>query len=166
MTFHPPRLWLLVFCVGAGPLRVEAEETLDFNRDIRPILADKCFHCHGPDSVTREAGLRLDQKEGLLAVAPAVNGGSSELVSRVSHQDPDLKMPPPDSGRTLSQTEIDILTRWVGEGAPWQKHWSFIPPKTSPLPEVKRTDWVRNPIDHHVLAGLEAVGLQPSPEAS
>ena len=168
MTFHStrPRLWLLVFCVGAGPLRGEAEETLDFNRDIRPILADKCFHCHGPDSVTREAGLRLDQKEGLLAVAPVVNGGSSELVSRVSHQDPDLKMPPPDSGRTLSQTEIDILTRWVGEGAPWQKHWSFIPPKTRPLPEVKRTDWVRNPIDHHVLAGLEAVGLQPSPEAS
>ncbi|MEC8506811.1 MAG: DUF1549 domain-containing protein, partial [Planctomycetota bacterium] len=129
-------------------------------------MADKCFHCHGPDSVTREASLRLDQKEDLLAVATVVDGDSSALVSRVSHEDPDLKMPPPDSGRTLSQTEIDILTRWVGEGAPWQKHWSFIPPKTRPLPEVKRTAWVRNPIDHHVLAGLEAVGLQPSPEAS
>ena len=168
MTFHPssPWFWLLLFFVGAVPTRGEAEETLDFNRDIRPILADKCFHCHGPDSVTREASLRLDQKEDLLAVATVVDGDSSALVSRVSHEDPDLKMPPPDSGRTLSQTEIDILTRWVGEGAPWQKHWSFIPPKTRPLPEVKRTDWVRNPIDHHVLAGLEAVGLQPSPEAS
>jgi hypothetical protein len=149
-----------------------AEDKLDFNRDIRPILSNNCFKCHGFDDKTREAGLRLDRAEaatkplesGSIAVVPG-KSGDSELFRRVASKDPDEKMPPLDSGKKLTDDEIARLKRWIDEGAEFKAHWSFIPPQRPPLPEVKRKEWVKNPIDNFALARLEKENLTPSPEA-
>ncbi|MCA9164735.1 MAG: DUF1549 domain-containing protein, partial [Planctomycetales bacterium] len=147
-----------------------ANDVVEFNRDVRPILADKCFHCHGPDSATREAGLRLDREE---SAKQARDGGAaivagkpddSELVRRIRATS-DEQMPPADSGRILSAAERRTLERWISAGAAWERHWSFVPPRRPKLPSTKRTDWIRNPIDAYVLATLERQGLGPSPPA-
>src|SRR5688500_1175893 len=110
-----------------------AAEKVDFDRQIRPILSDKCFHCHGPDEKTRDSDLRLDTKDGAFAdlgghkaIVPG-DVGASELVKRITSRDEDEQMPPPDSGRSLSAEQIELLQRWIAEGAVWQQHWSLVP---------------------------------------
>ncbi|MBM83067.1 MAG: hypothetical protein CMJ78_21105 [Planctomycetaceae bacterium] len=139
---------------------------IQFNRDIRPILSDKCFHCHGPDSASRQGDLRLDQKVAASSVIKSGDVAASELIARITHKDTEQRMPPSDSGRTLSRGEIELLTRWVEQGAAWQEHWSFVPPARPAVPEVKQKAWIQNSIDRFVLARLEAIGMQPSPRAT
>src|SRR5262245_1827395 len=149
--------------------------TIEFNRDIRPILSDKCFQCHGPG--TQQATLRFDLEEGAkhelrggrFAVVPG-DSANSQLIRRITATDPSVRMPRSQSGRApgepLSERQVALLTRWIEQGATWQKHWSFIPPKQPPLPTgLKDPSWVRNPIDAFVLQRLEREGLKPSPEA-
>jgi len=138
-----------------------------YNRDVRPILNDACFSCHGPDSASRKADLRIDQREAAISMQALVPGdpAASEMLKRILSDDPDVVMPPPSSKKTLTAAQKQLLVEWVKSGAEYQPHWSFIPPRTPALPEVKAADWVRNPIDRLVLAELERRGLQPAPEA-
>jgi hypothetical protein len=138
---------------------------VEFNRDVRPILSDTCFQCHGPDKAKRKAKLHFDTEEGARTAVVAGKPGESELIRRITAADADKRMPPPATGHSLSPQQVKILTQWVAEGAKWQKHWSFIPPVRGTLPAVKNADWPRNPIDRFVLARLEKEGLTPSPEA-
>ena len=138
-------------------------DPVDFNRDIRPILSDKCFHCHGPDKATQEADLRLDLRAEAIAANAFVptDADASELVARITaHDAPDDLMPPPDSERKLSQLEIDLLTQWINEGAIYEKHWAFIPATKKPLPATGQN---LQAIDRFVLAKLEAEKLSFSP---
>jgi len=145
---------------------------LDFNRDIRPILADKCFTCHGPDAASRKSKLRLDTEaaakaelsKGRFAIKPG-QPDQSELIHRITATDELERMPPTSSGRTLTPREIALLTEWIKQGAPWQTHWAFVKPVRPALPQVKNTAWPKNPLDYFVLARLEREGLQPAPEA-
>jgi hypothetical protein len=145
---------------------------VDFNRDIRPIFSDTCFTCHGPDDNKRKANLRLDQKElafkpGKSGAIPIVPGkaAESELVKRVTSADDDERMPPTKTGKKLSAVEIDLLRRWVDQGAEYKSHWAFIPPARPERPAVKNKSWPRNDIDYFILARLEKEGLKPAPEA-
>ena len=138
---------------------------IEFNRDIRPILSDKCFMCHGPDAPAKKIKLRLDSEAAALAAIVPGNPEQSKLIKRITHADEAMKMPPIESGRTLSNSEIELLKEWIRQGAQWQKHWAFIPPTKPALPEVKNKTWVKNPIDNFVLARLEKEGIQLSPEA-
>jgi hypothetical protein len=143
-----------------------------FDRDIRPILADNCYPCHGPDENKRKAKLRLDRSEeatkplpdGETAIVPG-RPQESKLVERISAKDPDDVMPPAKSGKKLTPQDIDWITRWIAAGAKWQNHWSFVAPRRAPLPNVKNQRWARNEIDAFVLARLEREGLAPTPEA-
>jgi len=158
-------LTLLLISLVNAPLRGE----ISFNRDIRPILAEACYHCHGPDPGTRKAGLRFDTEAGFFdpKSGPTVVKGQpdqSPLFQRLISQDPDEVMPPPDSHNQLKASQITLIKQWIAEGAPWQPHWSFITPQRPALPSVKTADWVRNPIDSFVLSKLEATGLAPAPE--
>jgi len=142
-----------------------------FSTKVRPILAQHCFKCHGPDATARKARLRLDVREEALKPArsgkrPIVPGkpGDSELIARICADDSEI-MPPPAAKRPLTAEKIAILKRWIAEGAEYHPHWAFVPPKQSPLPRVMRPEWVQNPIDAFVLARLEKEGLQPSPRA-
>jgi len=140
---------------------------LQFNRDVRPILADNCFACHGPDSAARKAELRLDKRDFAVdssAIAPG-KPESSELVHRITTDDETLVMPPHETKKSLTAEQKDILQRWIAEGAEYESHWSLIPPTRPAAPEVQSANWVRNPIDQFVLARLEAEGLAPAPEA-
>jgi hypothetical protein len=145
---------------------------VDFNRDIRPILSNTCYACHGPDEKERKAGLRLDVKEGAFTAletgAVAVVPGkleTSELYQRLISTDPNEVMPPPKSGKTLTPQQIELFRRWIEQGAPWKGHWSFTAPVRPELPPVKHTAAVRNPVDRFVLARLEREGLSLAPEA-
>ena len=141
---------------------------VDFNREIRPLLSDNCFQCHGPDEQQRMGKLRLDTKDGAFAkpgVIVAGDAATSRLFKRVSSTNPAAMMPPPQSGHKLTEQQIATLKRWIDEGAQWNEHWAFIPPKRPELPVVKQTAWPRNPIDHFILAKLEKEGLKPSLEA-
>ena len=148
------------------------ESAPDYNRDVRPILSDHCYTCHGPDEAKRKAGLRLDLeadafrklKSGQHALVKGDPKGGT-LVERILTKDPDDIMPPPEHGKPLSPKQVEILQRWVASGAAWREHWSFIPPEPPPLPKVKDTRWPRNEIDRFVLAGMESAGLKPNPEA-
>jgi hypothetical protein len=142
-----------------------------FNRDIRPVLSDKCFHCHGPDAATREADLRLDdpasalaERDGYRVIVPG-DLEASELYRRITSTDEYERMPPVDSGRTLTAAQRALLKQWIEQGAEYQPHWSFVTPARPPLPEVAKTEWPRSAIDYFVLARLEREGLAPSPEA-
>ena len=139
----------------------------EFNRDVRPILADNCFRCHGPDSASRKADLRLDRRQGAVDSGAIVPGDitASEIIQRMNTTDPKELMPPPATKKVLTAAQKDILTRWIASGAEYQAHWSLIPPKRPNLPYVKDTKWVRNPVDRFILAALEAKGLKPAPEA-
>jgi hypothetical protein len=144
---------------------------IDFQREIRPILSDNCFLCHGPDSDSRMAGLRLDRPEAALAArphgAPVVPGNSaaSLLYQRISNPDPNIRMPPAASRRSLTPAQIALLKRWIDQGAPWKEQWSFQPPVKAKPPSVKDAVWVRSPIDRFILARLEEKGLAPAPPA-
>ncbi|MCW5978376.1 MAG: DUF1553 domain-containing protein [Bryobacteraceae bacterium] len=163
---------VLAAVVLAGGIAVPSAP-VQFNRDIRPVFSDKCYACHGPDPANRQAGLRFDTEEGAraqlrskrFAIVPG-EPGASEAYRRVSSDNAAQRMPPAYAGHpALSAREIDLIRRWIQEGARWEKHWSFIPPTTPPLPEVQEAAWPRNPIDRFVLARLEREGLRPSPEA-
>ncbi len=145
---------------------------VQFNRDIRPILAEACFHCHGPDPGTRKAGLRLDTEAGFFSASeeapPTVvkhEPAKSPMFERITSSDPDEVMPPPESHKNLTAEQKDLIKRWIEQGAKWQPHWSFIKPERPAQPAVKHEAWVRNPIDRFVLASLEAKGLTPNEEA-
>ena len=150
----------------------DSSKQLDFARDVRPILSDNCFHCHGPDAATREAELRLDvwKSEGDLHGAEQVIDrkalAKSELIARIKSDDPDTRMPPPDSHKVLKPEQVETLKQWVLQGATYRDHWAFVAPQRPAVPKVKRSAWVRNPIDAFVLARLEHEGLEPSPTAN
>jgi hypothetical protein len=143
---------------------VAAEPAVNFNREIRPILSENCFHCHGPDAAAREADLRLDTEAGAKEFA-IVSGDAdgSELIDRITSEDPDLVMPPPESERSLSSEQIGLLRKWVDEGADYQAHWSLIPPVKPDLPTLRQRGRAKNAIDHFVLAPLESKGIAPAP---
>ena len=152
--------------------RLEGADTpLSFNRDVRPILADACFHCHGPDSGTRKADLRLDTEQSFFGEGgndPVVIPGKADdspLYDRLIADSPDDIMPPPDSHKELKPEQIEIIRRWINDGAKWQPHWSFVKPEQPALPEVSAKDRVSNPIDQFIFAGLYKAGLSPAPEA-
>ncbi|MGH9853600.1 MAG: DUF1549 domain-containing protein, partial [Blastocatellia bacterium] len=141
---------------------------VDFNREIRPILSDNCFACHGPDENQRKARLRFDTKEGAFAKPGVITPGDaaqSKLIKRVTSKDPDVVMPPPASGHKLNDKQIELLKRWIDEGAQWNEHWAFVAPKRPEVPKVTNAAWVRTPVDSFILARLEKEGLKPSPEA-
>lgn len=150
-----------------------AEPKVSFNRDIRPILSDTCFQCHGPDEKQRKAGLRLDRQEqalkpaesGVAAIVPG-QPAMSELVRRITSTVAGEQMPPPDSGKQLTPRQIELFQQWIAQGAEYQGHWAFIPPQRPAPPVVKNAAWPRNDIDRFVLARLEQDGLSPSPEAA
>jgi len=163
---------LVVIFLPGWPV-LAADRTIEFNRDIRPILSDKCFRCHASDATAKGIPLRLDSE----AVATADLGGqkraivpgdpeSSQLVRRITAKDVALRMPPSYSGLKLTEREIETLRSWVAQGAKWQLHWSFIPPKRFPVPAVKDVSWPRNPVDHFILERLDRESLIPAPEAS
>jgi mono/diheme cytochrome c family protein len=141
-------------------------QTVDFNRDVRPILSEHCFACHGPDEKTRKAKLRLDTKDGALAFA-VVPGKpeKSELFARVTTDDEAELMPPPRTGKKLTAAQVETLKKWIAGGAKWGDHWAFVRPARPDAPRT-RERWGRNPIDAFVLARLERENLTPSPEAS
>ena len=140
---------------------------LSFNRDIRPILVENCFACHGADSASRKADLRLDRREDAVEHGAIVPGDvdSTAILDRIYSDDPEEVMPPPSLKKVLSAAQKEILKRWVAEGAEYEPHWSFIPPARPELPVVKNESWVQNPIDRFILARLEAEGLSPASQA-
>jgi len=146
---------------------VQADE-VEFNQDVRPILSDKCFACHGFDAKTREAGLRLDTADGAYALrdgGQAIKPGDlegSEVWSRITHVDEDEVMPPPESNKILTEKEKETLKQWIEEGAKYQSHWAFLPPKKPVPPEVSGT---RHPIDQFIGVRLKEAGLTFSEEA-
>jgi hypothetical protein len=161
---------LLAIWTGASPA-ARAEEKVDYNRDIRPILANNCLLCHGPDEKERKGGLRLDtaegalaEKDGFAAIVPG-NPEESELILRITSDDAEEQMPPRKTGKTLSPREVGLLTTWVKQGASYAKHWAYVAPKRPEPPEVRDRSWPRNAIDRFLLARLEGEGLRPSPEA-
>lgn len=142
-------------------------QSVQFNRDVRPILSDNCFACHGPDANKRAADLRLDQRDDAIAHNAFVPGKpeESELIRRILSDDPTTVMPTPESHKTLTPKQKETLKTWIAEGAQYQGHWSFLPPSKPELPQVRNSAWVRNPIDRFVLAELERNGIEPSPES-
>jgi len=159
--------------IVTGLSAVGRADEIQFNRDVRPILSNHCFTCHGPDSATREAGLRLDQREAATAVAEsgarAIVPGDpkrSELIRRVTAHDADERMPPTDGPARLNDKQVQILTKWIAEGAEYQPHWAFVPPQDVSVPDDAGSQWVRNDIDRFVLARLRGERLQPARRAS
>lgn len=163
--------WLTI--VGASTQAfAEAPKSAQFNRDVRPILAEHCFHCHGPDPGTRKANLRLDTEAGFFAKAESgeapISKGSSQsspLYQRLITKDKDELMPPPKSHKELKPDQIAVLKSWIEQGAPWQPHWSLIPPTRGEIPGVQSAAWPKNAIDRFILARLEKEGLKPAEEA-
>jgi hypothetical protein len=145
-----------------------AEAPIRFDRDIRPILSNNCFQCHGPDEQARETDFHFDTEEGAFLVGGIIVPGSAEtsqLYKRITTTDLRDRMPPVDSGYKLSDQQVQLLRRWIDEGAKWSTHWAYAAPKRPDLPAVRRAAWARNPIDQFILARLEREGLQPSGEA-
>jgi hypothetical protein len=149
-----------------------ARPAVDFNRQVLPLLSENCFACHGPDEKQRKARLRLDTREGAFgklrgggfAVVPG-KPAESELVARITSEEPTEVMPPPKTGKKLTPEQVTLLRRWIDQGAPWSSHWAFTAPRRPPVPRVIGAGWPRNPIDFFILARLEREGLSPSPEA-
>ncbi len=148
-----------------------ADDAVDFNQDIRPLLSGNCLVCHGPDEGSREADLRLDTEAGsqddLGGYAAIVPGdpGASEMIERLTTDDVDMRMPPEGKGRVFTPDDVELVRRWIDQGAHYARHWSYVKPERPPLPTVTAKAWPINPIDHFVLAKLEAEGLTPSPAA-
>jgi hypothetical protein len=159
---------------GARRMLLAADSTakkVDFDRDVRPVLADTCFACHGPDAKQRMANLRLDETEGLTAdrggyriITPG-DSAHSKLYLKISSPDASFRMPPAFANRTLTAQQIETIKDWIDQGAKWERHWAWIAPVRPPVPEVQLKSWPRNPIDNFVLARLEREKLKPSPEA-
>lgn len=139
--------------------------SIDFASQVRPILADACFQCHGPDEESREADLRLDEAEEAVAVIEPGDAESSELYARLIESDPDLLMPPPESGKKLDATQISVLKRWIEQGGEYEKHWAFERPSRPEIPTKRQSSWIKNSIDTLVAMKLDDAGLSPSPIA-
>ncbi len=156
---------LLVLAAGSRPAR--SDGTVEFNRDIRPILSENCFFCHGPDKKHRDSGLRLDIRDEALAKEAIVPGKpeESELVERITSDDEFERMPPKKSTKRLTNAQKELLKRWIAEGAEYQPHWAYVVPERAAVPAVKARERVRNPIDGFIIKALEAKKLAPSPEA-
>ena len=175
-----PLMGTLLVCfylavLGLPTVLAEQSETpqtaLNYNLDIRPILSDNCYACHGPDANTRQANLRIDTKEGAFSEPsgyPVIVPGKpkeSELHLRIISNDDNYRMPPADFNKTLTPAQIEAVTQWIREGAKWEEHWAFTTPVRPMPPAVKNGDWVRNPIDAFILSRLEKEGLHPANEA-
>ena len=159
---HLRPLLLSVSLLSYGSLLAE---DLSFTQDIRPLLSDACFHCHGPDGQAREAKLRLDDRSAAFKAGVLTNG---EMIERLLSDDPDERMPPPSSKRILRPEDRAKLVQWLKAGADWpedDRHWAFVPPEKPPAPQVKNKKWAKGKIDRFILARLEKEGLKPSPEA-
>ncbi len=177
-TTTPPVLaGLLISAAAWGTAAGERDGSappsrIDFARQIRPILSDNCFRCHGPDDTERKVGLRLDIKDkafgelrgGGRAIVPG-KSHESELIAKITAENPRERMPPAKANKTLSRAQIELLRQWIDQGAEWSEHWAFVPPTRPAVPEVKNKAWTRNVIDRFILARLEKEGMQPSPEA-
>jgi hypothetical protein len=166
---------ILVWMAAAVTLvgRTYADDTeIDFSSDIRPILSDACFHCHGPDEADRDSGIRFDTREGLFGdlggYAPVVAGDleASEIVRRIESSEDWEVMPPPESNKTLSDEDKELIKRWIASGADWEQHWAFVPPQSQQPPQSESDDWSRNAIDRFVSERMRRQGLSPNPEAS
>jgi Protein of unknown function (DUF1553)/Protein of unknown function (DUF1549)/Planctomycete cytochrome C len=180
------RLWLPCCLIALGmilpigqvwasavPGQVESAGKVNYNRDVRPILARNCFACHGQDEAKRAKGLRLDRRD--LAVKPLKNGDtaivprdpdSSELIARITEEDETMRMPPRKAGNRLTAAEVAVLRRWIEQGAEYAPHWAFIAPQAKPVPPVADRSWPRNGIDFWILDRLQKERLKPSPPAS
>ncbi|MEO8270309.1 MAG: DUF1549 domain-containing protein, partial [Aureliella sp.] len=161
-----PLLGACLLLTGWG--RGAAAEPVEYNRDIRPILAEHCFACHGADGEARMADLRLDQREAAIdsgVISPG-NPDDSAMIDRVFTKDPESLMPPAESKKPLSTEQMELLKRWVEQGAEYQSHWAFLQPRKRIPPAVQNKAWVKNDIDRFILAKLEQVGLTPAPEAN
>lgn len=144
-----------------------ADQSIEFNRDIRPILSDRCFTCHGPDSGDRKADLRLDTREGATewTIVPG-NADESEVIARITSDDPDLVMPPPEAERKpLTKQEIETLRKWIDAGAEYQKHWSYLPVERPDAPQIDSDKWSRNDIDRFLYQRYQSEGIEPADEA-
>ena len=155
--------------LGSVAEAASGDPVIEFNRDIRPMLADNCFACHGPDKNQRKADLRLDREEGALAdrggYQPLAPGKpeTSALYRRILGADGKQRMPPAKTGKALTKRQIELLRLWIEQGGKWQKHWSLIPPRRPPSPQVHHSSWPINPIDKFIVARQEQEGLQPAP---
>ncbi len=171
--------WPLPFCAAAalllaptpaGARAAQADSHVDFNRDIRPILSENCFACHGPDKNKRKSGLRLDTKEGAygagksekIAIVPG-KPDKSELMARLTSTDEEQRMPPPREHKTVTPPQVALLKRWIASGAPYDKHWAFKTIQAPPVPGVGSSPWATNEIDRFILARLDQEHLTPSP---
>lgn len=165
--------WIVPLVLLTSTVAVAREPVIDYSRDVRPVLARNCFSCHGPDAEGREGGLRLDDRDSALAAGDSGTSAivpgqpeASELIRRISSKDEFERMPPKETGKSLTSDEIQLIERWIQQGASYSDHWSFRPIQDPPLPQVRETSWPRNGIDYFVLARLEQEQLTPSPEAS
>ena len=172
------RLFVMIFAglTAASPLLAAtskpASKSTDFNREIRPILSENCYACHGPDVEKRKAGLRLDKQDGALAelksgnhaIVPG-NTAKSALIERITTTDEDDRMPPLKTGKHLTPAQIETLRKWIAEGAEWKGHWSFLAPEKAEVPRVGNQRWPKNPIDSFILARLQRNHLEPEAEA-
>ncbi|MFP6598045.1 MAG: DUF1549 domain-containing protein, partial [Candidatus Hydrogenedentota bacterium] len=172
-VFSHPLFSAIIGCgISIAYPSARADDKVDFNRDIRPIISEKCYACHGPDSAAREKDLRFDIREGLFGKSefgqPLIVPGDpeeSEIYYRITAEDPDERMPSADSNLSLTKEEIDILRRWIEEGAPWQGHWAFVPPERPSLPAISQPAWPKNEIDYFILQALDTAGMKPSAPA-
>jgi len=160
------RAALLVLLLLAGNV-FPATNDIQFNRDVRPILSENCFVCHGHDKSQRKAKLRLDDRDVAIERGAIVPGkpDESKLVEHIFSTDPDEIMPPPKSNKKLTTEQKELLKKWIASGAEYEPHWAYIPPKRFPAPRTRDSRWVRNPIDAFILSSLEAKNIQPSVEA-
>ena len=167
--------WWCVAALAACAAAVAADPGPSFSRDIKSILSNRCVRCHGPDAAARQGGagegLRLDTFAGATAdlgghaaIVPG-NPAASEVLRRITADDPDTVMPPPEAGPPLKAAEVERLRRWIAAGATYEPHWAYVPPQRPEVPAVNEGDWPRNDIDRFVLARLESEGLSPQPEA-
>ena len=159
-------LFFVTFVITANTFGAEGE--VDFSRDILPLLSDNCFKCHGPDEANRKAKLRFDKhdasleelKKGRATIVPG-KSSESELYARLTAEDPDDRMPPPDTGKKLSEKEIELIRKWIDGGAKWAGHWAFQPPEPQKIPASVKGWRVNNPVDNFIHASLARAGLPP-----
>lgn len=162
----------LGYAYVSGPVTRQKVAEVSYGRDVRPILGEHCFKCHGPDVGTAAAGLRFDsfanataKRQNGSAIIPG-DPNASLMIHRVSAADPEMRMPPADAGvSALTREQIAVLRTWIAQGARYERHWSFVPPTMPRFPQVRDSRWVRNPIDRFVLERLETFGMKPEPEA-
>lgn len=159
------RLTLPLLALACFSLQEPAQGQVDFATEVRAILADACFQCHGPDEESREAELRLDVQHGVMAVVESGNPGESELLSRIRSGDPDLVMPPPDSGKSLTTEQISLLEEWIQQGAEFQGHWAFEVPRRPADPQDGGSVWQQSEVDYFIHRKLQTENLEPAPRA-